>query len=173
MKATLMPSPVSSPARFIARHAPDAANRPHQRCTPQRYADHQFAGMLNAYRASGGLGRLREILKILKGHDASAALTLAHWILKKKVICFERRSITWLPWFQFRPVDMDPQPDLARVLAELAPVFDRWEMANWFAQPNQWLANCRPVDSINGNPPAVLQAASADRFVAVGLQLQG
>ena len=152
----------------MARHAPDAANRPHQRCTPQRYADHQFAGMLNAYRASGGLGRIQEVLKLLKSHEASAALTLAQWILKKKVICFEWRSNAWLPWFQFRASDMAPQPQLAPVLAELAPVFDPWEMANWFAQPNSWLANCPPVDSINVNSPAVLRAASADRFVAIG-----
>ena len=124
--------------------------------------------MLNAYRASGGLARIQEILKMLKSHDSIPALTLARWIFMKKVICFEWRSITWLPWFQFRGADMAPQPELAPVLAELAPVFDPWETANWFAQPNSWLANCPPVDSINGNPPAVLQAARADRFVAGG-----
>ena len=168
MQATLMPSPVSSPARFVARNAPDAANPPNRWRTLERHADHQFIAMLNAYRASGGLGRIQEILRMLKSHDETAALTLARWILKKKVICFEWRLNTWLPWFQFRPVDMAPRPELASVLAELAPVFDRWEMANWFAQPNHWLANCPPVDSINGNPPAVLQAARADRFVAGG-----
>ena len=168
MQTALMSQPVSMPDRYVARHAPDAANNPHRRCTPERYADHQFVAMLNAYRASGGLGRIQEILRMLQSHDASPTLTLARWILKRNVICFEWRSITWLPWFQFRAADMDPQPELAPVLAELAPVFDSWEMANWFAQPNAWLANCAPVDSLNGNPPAVVQAAHADRFVAAG-----
>ena len=153
---------------FVARHAPDAANCPHRQCTPERHVDHQFVAMLNAYRASGGLGRIQEILKMLKSHDEKPDLTLASWILKRKVICFEWRSMTWLPWFQFRPADMDPQPELAPVLAELASVFDPWEMANWFAQPNPWLADCPPVDSLLVNPPAVLQAARADRFVAGG-----
>ena len=168
MQATLMPSPVSSSVRFVARHAPDAANSPHRWRAVERHADHQFIAMLNAYRASGGLGRIHEILRMLKNHDSAPDLTLARWIRKKKVICFEWRSITWLPWFQFRPADMDPQPELAPVLAELAPVFDSWEMANWFTQPNAWLVNCPPVDSLQADPPAVLQAARADRFVAGG-----
>jgi hypothetical protein len=167
MQTALMPRSISSPEMFLARRAPDAANGPHQ-CTPQGHADQQFVAMLNAYRGSGGIGRTEEVLKMLKYYDESPVTKLADWILKRKVICFEWRSQTWLPWFQFHHADMRPQPDLAPVFAELAPVFDPWELANWFAQPNPWLSDCTPADTLHVNPPGVLHAARADRFVAAG-----
>jgi hypothetical protein len=167
MQAVPMPRSISSPAMFVGRHAPDAAHCMHQ-CAPHRHADHQFVARLDAYRASGGLARTQEILKMLISHAESPDAKLAHWILKRKVICFEWRSQTWLPWFQFHHADMRPETALAPVLAELNPVFDPWEMANWFAQPNPCLADCLPADTLHVNPPGVLQAARADRFVAAG-----
>ena len=167
MQTALMPRSISSPDMLLARHAPDAVNGPHPR-TQQGHADHQFVAMLNAYRGSGGLGRTEEILKMLKQYEDGALTKLASWILKKKVICFEWRSQTWLPWFQFHHADMRPQPELAPVLAELTPVFDPLETANWFAQPNPWLAECLPANTLLVNPPGVLQAGRADRFVAAG-----
>ena len=167
MQENLVPPTVSSPARFMGGHAPDAANSAN-RWNPDAHTDHQFVAMLNTYRASGGIGRVQEIVRMLKSHDESPALTLARWILKRKVMCFEWRSDTWLPWFQFRPADMNPRPELAVVLATLAPVFGPWEIATWFAQPNALLLNCRPVDAFQTDSPAVLQAARADRFVAGG-----
>ena len=167
MQTHLMPRPISSSGLLMARHAPDAANCPHQ-CTPQSHRNHQFVAMLNAYRASGGLCRSEEVRRRLQCHDAIPGAMLVRWMLKRKVICFEWLSQTWLPWFQFQHSDMRPLPELTRVFAELTPVFDAWEMANWFAQPNQWLANCAPVDTLDANPSAVLHAARADRFVATG-----
>jgi len=167
MQAVLMPRSISSPDRFVARNAPDPTDYM-QQCAPHRHADHQFAAMLSAYRGSGGLGRTGEVLKMLKCHDDGSVTRLASWILKRKVICFEWRSQTWLPWFQFHHAEMRPQPELAPVFAELTPVFDPWEMANWFAQPNPWLADCLPANTLLVNPPGVLHAARADRFVAAG-----
>jgi hypothetical protein len=162
-----MPRTISTPDRFVSRNAPDPTDYM-QLSAPDRHVDHQFVAMLDAYRASGGLARKQEILNMLKRHAEGPWATLAHWILKKKVICFEWRSQTWLPWFQFHHADMRPQTALAPVLAELAPVFDPWEMANWFAQPNPWLGDCTPADTLHVNPPGVLHAARADRFVAAG-----
>ena len=54
------------------------------------------------------------------------------------------------------------------VLAELAPVFDNWSLADWFARPNAWLCDRSPVNVLASNLPAVLEAARADRFIANG-----
>ena len=167
MQDKLVSLTASSPEGFVALHEPDGPTSA-LRWNPTTHTDHQFVAMLNAYRASGGLGRIQEILKMLKRHDESPALTLARWILKRKVVFFEWRSDTWLPWFQFRTENMELQPELALVLATLTPVFDPWEMANWFAMPNAWLLNCPPVDSLQADLPVVLRAARADRFVAGG-----
>lgn len=55
------------------------------------------------------------------------------------MIGFEWQSRTWLAIFQFNLFDMTRPPALGQVLAELIPVYDHWELANWFAQPNPWL----------------------------------
>jgi hypothetical protein len=77
---------------------------------------------------------------------------------------------TWigLPWFHFDPADMSMRPGPATIIAELSPVFDGWEIATWFARPNLWIANARPIDLIDECLSSVLGAARADRFIAAG-----
>jgi hypothetical protein len=70
--------------------------------------------------------------------------------------------------FQFELRSMSLLPRLQAVLSELVSVFDEWEAALWFAQPNSWLQGAAPVDLIGGDAPAVLHAARADRFIATG-----
>ena len=74
----------------------------------------------------------------------------------------------WLPLFQFEPNSLSLRPESQRVVAELAPYFDGWRLALWFAEPNLWLADRSPVDLLETNPTYVLDAARADRFVAAG-----
>jgi hypothetical protein len=127
--------------------------------------DALFVMMLRAFRRSGGLAREAEVI------DRSQACNSPGWrvdCLTGAIICFEWEQRFWLPWFQFDPADMSLRPGPARVIAELAPVFDGWGIATWFAQPNLWLANARPVDLIDECLASVLGAARADRFIAAG-----
>ena len=84
------------------------------------------------------------------------------------MICFERDDGIWLPWFQFHRVTLKPHPELDPIFTELTPVFDAWELANWFAQPNGWLQGQTPVATSASDLPAVRDAARADRFVVNG-----
>ena len=63
---------------------------------------------------------------------------------------------------------MTVRPGPAKVIGELAPHFDGWELALWFARPNLWIADARPVDLIDECLASVLGAARADRFIAAG-----
>lgn len=84
------------------------------------------------------------------------------------VISLEWQVDTWLPLFQFDASDMAPRPGLAQVVAEFAGVLDGWEQAEWFVRPNSALAERVPAACMIAELPAVLGAARADRFVAVG-----
>ncbi len=72
-----------------------------------------------------------------------------------------------VPLFQFKRFDMTPQPALGQVIAELIAVGDRWALASWFAQPNPWLADRLPADTLELDRSAVLHAARADRLLAI------
>lgn len=134
-------------------------------CAPQGCSDDQFVAMLNAYRGSGGLAREVELVALSRRRNGPDADTLANWIAEREVIGIMWQSQTWLPVFQFRLLDMTLQPALGQVFSELIPVCDPWELANWFAQPNPWLADRVPADTLGLDPCAVLQAARADRFI--------
>jgi hypothetical protein len=63
---------------------------------------------------------------------------------------------------------MSLRRETGQVVDELAGTLDDWELAAWFARPNSWLQNSAPVELIDVDQPAVLQAARADRFIARG-----
>jgi hypothetical protein len=59
-------------------------------------------------------------------------------------------------------------PGLENTLAELVVVYDNWQIANWFSQPNLWLADRTPADALAAAAPEVLHAARAERYAAAG-----
>ncbi len=89
-------------------------------------------------------------------------------IVSGHVFSFAWHDTYWVPMFQFDPQDLSLRPATRQVLAELANDLDGWSIAGWFAASNPWLSQRRPVDLLDIDLPAVLQAARADRFVATG-----
>lgn len=130
--------------------------------------DMQFIALLDAYRPSGGLARTQEALELFMRRCGPDLATLARWMVAREVLCLDWHGQSWMPMFQFDLVDMAPLPQLAPVLGELNPVYSPWALAAWFAQPNPWLEGARPADVLVCNYAGVLDAARADRFVALG-----
>jgi len=128
----------------------------------------QFAMMTQCYREQGGLLTCNEVARLVGEHSDQSTSRVAHWIVDRRVVSLSWRTQIWLPLFQFQPCDMSLRGDTERVVHELAPVFDDWELAVWFANPNGWLDGARPLEALAYDLPAVLDAARADRFVAKG-----
>jgi len=150
-----------------AERARDMADCPHA-WSPKLDSDRQFVAMLDAYRGSGGLARSQEVLTLCRSCHGPDTAMLARWIVDRQVICFEWQSQSWFPIFQFHRPLLYPNVSLRPIFIELTCVYDQWEMAVWFARPNQWLGNRSPVDMWLFDLPAVVDAARADRFVAKG-----
>jgi hypothetical protein len=141
-----------------------AATKPADR-TREGSRDSQFAEMLRAFRRSGGLAREFDVL------DRIEACNSQRWRpdrLGGTLVSFEWERNLWLPWFQFDPADMSLRPGPASVIAELSGVFDGWRMAMWFAEPNLWIGDARPIDLIDECVASVLGASRSDRFIADG-----
>ena len=145
-----------------------AATGPRLRRNPAVAAEREFESMRTAYRPTGGLSPVGEFVDLFRHQQGPTPDTLANWIERRRVICFEWNEGIWLPWFQFHRVALVPHPQLAAVYSALTPVFNGWEMASWFAQPNSWLAGRSPVDTLLSDLAAVSDAARADRFIADG-----
>jgi hypothetical protein len=123
--------------------------------------NNQFVGLLNAFRPSGGLARAPEVAARFKRQGVTDVSPMASWLLKRQVISIEWQSKIWLPLFQFCPTSMALRAGLSSVLAELVVRYDEWAIADWFAQPNVWLADCAPADVLAVAAPQVLIAARA------------
>jgi hypothetical protein len=127
-----------------------------------------FLVMQMAFRASGGLARGDDLVRWLQGHSSSDVASLARLIVMAELFSFEWRDTYWVPMFQFDLDDLSIKRGPRQVMIELASEFDSWSLAAWFAQPNTWLSNTRPVDQLDHNLAGVLRAARADRLVAAG-----
>lgn len=162
MSRAAMPSrsaglfPVSSGQGYASRQAQES----------QR--NNQFVALLNAFRRSGGLARAPEVVARFKRQGVDDVSPLASWLVKRQVISVEWQSKIWLPLFQFSPTGMALRTGLSSVLAELVVQYDEWDLADWFAQPNVWLADSAPADVLAIAAPQVLNAARAARCVAIG-----
>lgn len=130
--------------------------------------DREFIAMRTVYRATGGVARGDDLALWLQGSRSGDYVSLTRLIVSGQIFSFGWHHTFWVPMFQFEPRDLSVKPGPRQVLDELAGAFDGWQLANWFAQPNSWLHDRRPVELLDSNLAAVVQAARADRFIATG-----
>ena len=133
-----------------------------------RLEDRQFALMQQAFAQSGGIHDGDRVGRIMRAHWDQPVSALARWIVDRRIVSFNHHGATWIPTFQFDLDSMDLDPSAARVIDELVPAFDDWDLALWFASPNDALEGAAPVSVLAMDPDAVLIAARIDRFVVLG-----
>lgn len=124
--------------------------------------------MSRAYEAHGGLASGDQVAaQVGRCHDQPIS-RVAQWIIRRQIVNFTWRSHILIPRFQFAAPDTDMKilPVVGAVIAELEGVFDDWQVAQWFTQPNVGLRHGRPLDLLAIDEAAITQAARADRYVA-------
>jgi len=160
------PPGASPPAMSTLRaRAPCRCYDPHWRANSR---EAQLHDVLETYRRCGGIATGNEIAALVRPHRDQAVSTVARWIVSRDVLSFDWRMQPLLPLFQFDLARMLPRKCVSEVLAELVDVFDNWDLARWFAEPNAWLGDRAPADLVTACPRDVLDAARADRFVTRG-----
>lgn len=131
--------------------------------------------MRASYRASGGLARARDLALMLEEGRRSYLMSLEKLIASGTVFGFDWRGSFWVPMFQFELADLSLKPGPRLVSAELAPALDGWLKALWFVRPCGGLAARKPIEVMESNHAAVLDAARDCRMsahaAAAGAQL--
>ncbi len=121
-----------------------------------------------AYQDIGGLVTGDALIALLRENCSQPISLLARWIVERRVVSLDAGGQRWLPLFQFDPDTLRPRRGVEAVICEFCGVYDDTELAQWFATPSPWLDDARPAALMARDPTAVLEAARADRFVAVG-----
>ncbi len=135
---------------------------------PGSISDEQSAFLQRAFQRSGGLASGDELALFLRSHCDQPVSMLARWIVRREVLSVVWRSQTLVPMFQFELIRCSVRAGVPETIAELTAAFDDVEIITWFAKPNCWLADAAPADVVQADMPAVLHAARADRFIALG-----
>lgn len=163
--------------RSTALSMPGSQATAHELCNDPRRAPHeplqgmsdaQSAFLQSAFRRSGGLATSDQMALFLRSRCDQPVSLLARWIVRREVASFVWRSQTLLPMFQFDLEHCSVRAGIPETIAELANAFDDAEIIAWFAEPNCWLADAAPADLVLADMQVVLDAARADRFIALG-----
>ena len=131
-------------------------------------SDELVRRLMNVYRRRGGLVTGDEMALAMRGHYDQPVSQLAHRIVERRLLSFAWHAQTYIPTFQFGRHPVSVLNGVVAVLDELAPAFDEYALAEWFATPNSWLQFRVPSVLVAEEPMLVLQAARADRYVATG-----
>ncbi len=127
--------------------------------TPVTPSGPGFVSLLGAFRASGGTAPGDIVARLLADHQTGEAISLAKLVHCGQVFGFEWRASLWIPMFQFHAADLTVATAAQVVRAELPGIWSGWTVATWFATPNAWLNGHRPVDRMESDVAAVVQAA--------------
>jgi hypothetical protein len=119
-----------------------------------------FIALLEAFRASGGTAPGEIVGRLLEAHQMGDAVSLARLVRSGEVFGFEWRGNLWIPMFQFDANDLSVRRGPQRVRAALPESCQGWAQAAWFATPNTWLHEERPVDLLPLDLGAVIDAAA-------------
>ena len=125
-----------------------------------------FSELRDAYAAWGGIVSSEDLAALLgDSHPGLSRPGLARLIAEKEIFCFEWQGADWVPMVHFHVVDMTINGSIGLIRRELGENQDGWEAACWFVCPNGSLSGRRPLDLVDQDLDAVVQAARASRFL--------
>ena len=130
----------------------------------RRPSEPEFVALCESCRSSGGIVGGDDLARLLEDRHIGDFVSLGRCIASGEVFGFEWRGCTWVPMFQFEPIDLSIRSVLVPVISAFGRGLDGWALAAWFTQPNDLLNKLRPVDVLDSNPSGVLNAARADRL---------
>jgi hypothetical protein len=124
--------------------------------------------VLHTFERSGGMWTGVEVERMLQRRTARPISLLARWIVDSLVISVAWRGDYLLPAFQFDVANATVRRPVFALLEALDGTLKDLDLAAWFASPNEWLDGVAPVDMIDRDPEAAIDAAFAERRAARG-----
>jgi hypothetical protein len=150
------------PATGSARGTSTSRTGRHDPAIEQQPTDAGLAAMRSAYRATGGVACGDDLTRLASVYPHLEVAYLARRVAAGEVFGFNWRHSLWIPMFQFDLRDLSIRTGPRRVIEVLAPTLDGWTMAAWFIRANARLNERRPVDLLDSDLEAVLDAATRD-----------
>lgn len=156
-------------ARTAATSWPSAvpAARPAPGSAPSDEAyDAAFVALQAAYRGHGGIAQGDALGARLARVGRGGYVDLVRHLVAGELFSFQWHGSFWVPLFQFDPALLTPRLAPRCVLDELHGVLAGWDIANWYVRGQPGLDGRCPLDVLDSDLAAVLDAARAERHAA-------
>jgi hypothetical protein len=116
-----------------------------------------------------GALRSHEVAELAHSRASNRAALANRWRSEHRVVAVPVRDELLYPGFQFS-AEGRPKPVVGTALEWLRsdPHTTDWQAALWFATPTSWLGGRRPVDVMDEDPDAVIDAARREASDLVG-----
>jgi hypothetical protein len=102
----------------------------------------------------------REVAE-LAGHEAAnASATATRWKKAKRIVGLPWKGSDLYPAFQFR--EGRPRGELHPVLTALPERMTPWQIAFWLTSSNSWLSGATPLERLDDDPAASVEAAARE-----------
>jgi hypothetical protein len=113
-----------------------------------------------ALLAEFGALRSQEVADLAESRATNRAALANRWRAENRVVAVPLGDELLYPGFQFN-AEGKPKPAIGPTIDLLRsdPHTTDWQMALWFVTPTSWLAGIRPVDLLDDDPDAVIDAA--------------
>lgn len=107
-----------------------------------------------------GALRSQEVADLAESRASNRSALASRWRAEKRTLAVPLGEELLYPGFQFN-ADGKPRPVIASALEWLRSDSHTtdWQAALWFVTPTSWLAGRRPVDLLEIDPDAVIEAA--------------
>lgn len=107
-----------------------------------------------------GALRSHEVAELAGSRASNRAALANRWRAEQRVVAVPVGDELLYPGFQFTE-EGRPHPTVASAIGALRsdPTVSDWQAALWFAGANGWLGGRRPVDLLDDEPQAVIDAA--------------
>ncbi len=114
----------------------------------------------SALLAEFGALRSQDVADLAESRASNRAALASRWRTENRVIAVPVGDELLYPGFQFN-AEGKPKPAIGGTIDLLRsdPHTTDWQMALWFATPTSWLGGIRPVDLLDEDPDAVIDAA--------------
>jgi hypothetical protein len=116
-----------------------------------------------------GALRSQEVADLAESRASNRAALANRWRGENRVVAVPVGDDLLYPGFQFS-AEGKPKPAIGAAVAWLRsdPHTTDWQAALWFATPTSWLGDKRPVDLLDEDPDAVIDAARREVSDIVG-----
>jgi hypothetical protein len=128
----------------------------------------RYAQVRLRYMKEVPLLRSSDVAEISGSQARNGSARASRWKLEQRIFSVPWNGVDYYPAFQFARTDGQPLPAIKTILDIFGGQLTPWQTALWFWGGNGWLHDKSPMEMIQRDPQAVIEAAKHEMEPLLG-----